>query len=187
MPHELKVLNLDAATYECTFGRGCDGVCCRQGRPSIEADEIERIESNLDRFLPHMRPAAAALVQREGIVSRRRRYGLPMMRVIDGWCIFFERGCVLHRVGEAEWDRFKYKPSACALFPLAGTKDGEWYVRQHGYRHELWDLFCLDPANSHVPAAQSLKDEIALAAHFAAQNSQETAAAPAIKPVRSRS
>jgi hypothetical protein len=162
----LPVLNLAGATYECIYGRGCDGICCRQGRPGLYPEDREQIEKNLGKFLPLMRPAARALVEASGCASRRRRHGLPMLRVAGGWCVFFNQGCVLHKVGAAEGDKLRYKPAACALFPLARTEAGEWYVRQWGVQEEKWDLFCLDPGASRVPAAESLREEIRLAQRF---------------------
>ena len=97
-------------------------------------------------------------------LSRRRKHGLPMLRVVDGWCIFFNEGCVLHKLGAAEGDKFRYKPAPCSLFPLEQDAQDRWYVRQHGYKGEQWDLFCLAPAQSQTPAAKSLEEELAFAA-----------------------
>jgi hypothetical protein len=166
MPHDLPVLNLHTATYECTFGRGCDGVCCREGRPLVYADEVARIQENLPKFLPLMRPEASRTAIRRGFVSGRRRFGEPLMRVTGGWCIFFNRGCVLHQVGVAEGDKFRYKPCVCSLFPIQQDDHDQWYVRQKGFKRERWELFCLDPANSSKPAAESLQEELALAKRF---------------------
>lgn len=131
------------------------------------ADEIERIAGNLDRFLPLMRRQARVMAERHGfLVPVRRRIGQRIMRVHQGWCIFFNQGCVLHRVGADEGDPYRYKPSLCSLFPLQQDSDDQWYVRQKGYKQESWDLFCLDPATSTVPASTSLKAEIALAKKF---------------------
>jgi len=91
-----------------------------------------------------------------------------MVRVSGGWCVFFNQGCVLHKVGAADGDPFRYKPTQCALFPLEPDADG-WYVRQWGYRDEKWDLFCLNPAASPRPAVESLAGELALAATVAAE------------------
>jgi hypothetical protein len=66
----------------------------------------------------------------------------------------------------AEGDQFRYKPRICALFPLNGDKQDRWYVRQKGFKKEKWDLFCLDPSASSVPASASLQEEIALARRF---------------------
>src|SRR5436853_594404 len=76
-----------------------------------------------------------------GLLSDRRQDCLPMLRVVAGWCLFFNQGCVFHKVGAAEGESYKYKPSACALFPIAKDEKGRWYVRQHGYKGEAWDLF----------------------------------------------
>jgi len=158
----LTQLNGDSARFECTFGRGCDGVCCRNGRPPVYADEIERIDANLPRILPLLRPEARAMVEAGGYLSRRRKAGQPMARVVDRWCVFFNEGCVLHRLGAAEGAAFRYKPGVCAMFPLAKDQRDRWYVRQRNYKAEKWDLMCLDPTASSLPATESLREETAL-------------------------
>jgi len=179
MSLELPVVNLDSATYECTFGRGCDGVCCREGKPLVYADEIARISENLPKFLPRMRPQAAQVAERRGFLSGRKRLGEELMRTTDHWCIFFNQGCVLHQVGAEEGDKYRYKPAVCSLFPLQQDEHDRWYVRQKGYNRERWDLFCLDPQNSSKPATESLQEELALAAHY----DQEARAAAAQTPL----
>jgi hypothetical protein len=164
----LPVLNLAEVTFECTYGRGCDGICCQNGRPPVKPEEAARLDANLEKFLPHLRPEARRVLERDGYVSGRRKAGSPMLRVVGGWCIFFHQGCVLHKVGAAEGDKFRYKPAPCSLFPLEHDDRGHWYVRQHGYKGEQWDLFCLAPGLSAVPAAESLGEEIALAERLAA-------------------
>jgi Fe-S-cluster containining protein len=161
----LAVANAEAATFDCSFGRGCEGICCKNGRPSVGPDEVARIADNLPKFLPHLRPDARKLVEAEGFLSKRTKLGRPMVRVSESWCVFFNKGCVLHKVGAEDGDSFQYKPVQCSLFPLEkDAKDGDWYVRQWGYRGEDWDLFCLNPANSPREASESMAGEIALAA-----------------------
>lgn len=175
MRSSLPVVNLSEAKFECIFGRGCDGICCQNGRPPVYPDEVERLDANLDRFLPHLRPEARQLVERQGYLSNRRKLDLPMLRVSDGWCVFFNQGCVLHKVGAAEGDIFRYKPAACALFPLARNARDEWYVRQHGYENEEWNLFCLAPQATAKPSAESLQEEIRLAERYTAEQEAEQA------------
>ena len=98
------------------------------------------------------------VVEKSGfLVPLRRRLKQRMMRVSSGWCVFFNRGCVLHQVGESEGDKYRYKPSLCALFPIQQDKHDRWYIRQKGFKREKWELFCLDPANATTPAAESLR------------------------------
>jgi hypothetical protein len=130
MAQSLPVVNLKEAKFECIYGRGCDGICCQNGRPGVDPEEVERIELNLEKFLPHLRPEARELIEEDGFLSRRRKDGLPMLRVIGGWCVFFHQGCVLHKVGTEEGDKYQYKPAQCALFPLAKDAQGRWFVRQ---------------------------------------------------------
>ncbi len=166
MSGSLPVINLAEAKFECVYGRGCDGLCCQNGRPGVYPEERQCLDEHLGKFLPELTPEARAVVEKDGFVSERRKGGLPMLRVVNGWCVFFNRGCVLHKVGAAEGDKYRYKPASCALFPLAKTDKDEWYVRQRGVEDEDWDLFCLDPKASPLPAAESLKEEIALAKKF---------------------
>lgn len=129
----------------------------------IYPEEAALLDSKLPEILPLLRPAARSVVESHGYVSRRRKCGHPMVRVSEGWCVFFNEGCVLHRIGVADGDRFRYKPSACSLFPLAKDEHDRWYVRQKGYKGEIWDLPCLAPPASAPPAAQSLASEIEFA------------------------
>jgi hypothetical protein len=175
MAGSLPVLNLSEAKFECIYGRGCEGICCQNGRPGVYPEESSRIDDNLEKFMPHLRPEARALVEREGYLSRRTKGGLPMLRVIDGWCVFFHQGCVLHKVGAEEGDKYRYKPAPCALFPLARDEQDRWYVRQWGYKSEEWDVFCLNPAASPQPASESLRDEVELARAFTEQEQSEPA------------
>ena len=166
----LTVINLEEARFECVFGRGCEGVCCRNSRPPVYPDEVEAIEAGLDKLLPRLRPEARAVVEKHGFLSGRRKEGLPMLRVVDSWCVFFNQGCVLHRLGVEEGDKHRYKPAVCALFPLAKNDNDEWFVRQAGQPGEKWDLPCLNPGASTVPASESLKEEMQLALKYEAES-----------------
>ena len=159
----LVVTNAATATFDCVFGRGCDGICCQNGRPSVGRAEQAAIRKVLTRVLPHLRPEARKLVKAEGFLSRRKKLGQPMLRVVGGWCVMFNGGCVLHKVGAEDGDAYQYKPTQCALFPLEKGEQG-WYVRQWGYDGEQWDLFCLNPKESKRPAVEGLDGELALAA-----------------------
>jgi Fe-S-cluster containining protein len=182
----LPVVNLEQATFECTFGRGCEGLCCKNGRPGLRDEEIEIITNNLKKFLPLLRPEARKVVEESGFLTRRYRSGLPMIGVVKEWCLFFNEGCVFHKVGAEEGDAYKYKPIQCALFPLLPEDDGTWIVRQHGYRGEPWDIFCLAPDNSRVPASESLKDEMALAIRWLNAQERKRTRKPKRKPITSK-
>ena len=158
----LPVLNLAETTYECIYGRGCDGICCQNGRPPVSPEEKARIDAHLPRFLAELTAKQRRAIEKGGYLSQRIKSGKPMLRVLDGWCIFFNQGCVLHKIGMMEGDSFKYKPVVCVVFPLDVDTKGRWYVRQWGVDREEWDLFCLNPRASPMPAAESLKVELAL-------------------------
>lgn len=160
----IPLLNGDTATFDCSFGRGCEGLCCKNGRPGLGEEEQKKIQDNMHKVMPHLKPKVQELVEKSGIVTNRIRNGLPLAPVVDGWCIFFNEGCVLHKVGASEGDFLKYKPQQCAIFPLLWDDHGHWYVRQWKYKGEEWnDLFCLNPKNTTIKAVDSLQPELNLA------------------------
>jgi len=132
----------------------------------IYPNESVVLDARLTDILPRLRPAARDLVRNRGFLSRRRKRGLPMARVSKGWCVFFNSGCVLHKIGAEQGDPFRFKPAACSLFPLSKDEHDRWYIRQKGYQGEIWDLPCLDAAISRTPAVESLTAEIRLAESF---------------------
>jgi hypothetical protein len=175
MVGSLPVLNLQEAKFECIYGRGCDGICCQTGRPPVYPEERERIDANLDRILPELRPEARKTIEQKGYLSERARGGLPLMRIQGGWCVFFNQGCVLHKIGAMEGDKYYYKPVACSLFPVSKDGRDRWYIRQKGYKSEGWNLFCLDPQTSPMPAAASLTEELGLAEKIQQEQDAEKA------------
>jgi len=184
MATSLPLVNGETATFECTFGRGCEGICCQNGRPCTETEERQEIEDNLDKFLPHMRPEAVRLVRTQGIASNRVKKGGKMLRVVGGWCVFFNKGCVLHKVGATEGDSYKYKPYVCSVFPLhRSTGDKDYYVRQWGYEGEVWDLFCLNPQATTKKAVDTLTDEIGIVTRYLESTGEIAPEALATEPV----
>lgn len=156
---EVVIENLETARFDCVFPT-CGGVCCANGRPPIEEKEHARILENLPKFLPHMRPEARAKVEKEGFVTKRKKEGLFALGVSKGWCVFANEGCVLHKVGATEGDRWKYKPWRCIAFPLERSDAGKWHVRQWKLKGEVWDLFCLNPKESPKKPTESIAGEI---------------------------
>jgi hypothetical protein len=165
-PNPLVVLNGDSAQFECTFGRGCEGVCCRDGRPAISGHDARQIDATFPDVLALLRKEACRVLKKRGYLHQRGNHGHGTLRVVRGWCIFFNKGCALQRIGEARGSKFAYQPLICAVFPLARSRDGSWYVRQKGNEGETWDLFCLAPGAETPRALETLKEEIALAARI---------------------
>jgi Fe-S-cluster containining protein len=163
MTTPLPIVNLATATFECIYGRGCDGICCQEGEPPVPPEEVAIIKAALPRIMPLLRSEAAASIAVNGFLGELHENGLPKLAVNEGWCVFFNRGCVLHKLGASEGSTYRYKPSICAQFPLEKNDQGQWYVRQWGYEDEQWDLFCLNPKHSAKPAAETLQAEIEIA------------------------
>lgn len=177
----LPVVNAETATFDCIFGRGCEGICCKDGRPCTYDDERQRINDHLEKFLPEMRPEAAAVARRDGVATNRVKFGGKTLRVVGGWCIFFNKGCVLHTVGQREGDAFKYKPYVCAVFPIepySEKPDTHVKIRQWGFDGEKWDLFCLNPKATEKKATETLQSELALVARHLDARPVEPAVAP---------
>jgi hypothetical protein len=156
----LSVLNGDAARFECVYPT-CGGACCKESRPPVDPGEAARIEAHLAKFVPLMRDRARRLVETKGFRTKRSKEGRPMLAIVDRYCVFYNEGCVLHKVGASEGDKNRYKPGTCITFPMDATDDGRWYVRQWGTEGEAWDLACLDPKASDKVAEASLSEEIA--------------------------
>jgi Fe-S-cluster containining protein len=154
------VTNLATATFDCSYGRGCDGICCKNSEPPVTPAEQRLLTEKMPLILPHLRPEARADLERNGFTGELHADGNPKLTLVNQWCVFFNSGCVLHKLGAAAGDAFALKPSACSMFPLEQNAHGEWYVRQWGVNDEEWDLFCLNPANSTRPAAESLGQEV---------------------------
>ena len=157
----LTVVNAATATFDCSFGRGCEGLCCKQGEPSVSAAEQATIETVLPRLREHLRPAALKMIDEAGWLSGEIKLGQPMIRTEGEWCVFFNAGCTLHKLGMLDGDFAQYKPTQCVLFPLEPNGDGTWYVRQWHENDEQWnDLFCLNPANTPLKAVETLAPEL---------------------------
>ena len=68
-------------TWNIQNGRGCDGVCCREGEPPVYPEEVAEIGPALPRLLPLLRPAARAVVAADGFLGGLHPLGLPKLRV----------------------------------------------------------------------------------------------------------
>ncbi len=169
MATSLPVVNLSEATFECIYGRGCDGLCCQNGRPGVYPEEVQRLDANLSKFLPELRPEARQTHRIERLpeqppqgrpadAARRRR----LVRLLS-------QGLRAAQGRRRRGRQVPLQARACALFPLAKNDAGEWYVRQWGVEGEEWDIFCLNPQASPRPAAESLQEEIRLAEQYTAE------------------
>lgn len=168
-PKPPEIENLATARFRCVFPV-CGGICCRNGRPTVEDAERARLDANLKKLLPHLRPGAQTHIAKHGWLTNRVKGGLRTVAVEGGWCVFENGGCALQKAGMAEGEPWKYKPSACIRFPLEQpARGGRWYVRQWGHRGEAWDLFCLNPEEDPTLAAESLRAEIGYVAKMAAE------------------
>lgn len=173
----LVLANAATARFECTYGRGCEGVCCSNSTPPVDSDKQALINGILPKVLPLLRPGARSLIEAKGYIDPEEVHeGNPSIRVESDWCVFFNKGCVLHQLGMEQGDSTLYKPVACYLFPIDRDSSGQWYVRQHGVDDEQWtELFCLAGTPDLPLAVETLGFEMEMAAREdAKQTAQET-------------
>jgi hypothetical protein len=177
----LQLANAATARFECTYGRGCEGVCCSNSTPPVDPDKQSLINGILPRVLPLLRPGARAMIEEVGYIDPDEVHeGNPSIRVESDWCVFFNKGCVLHQLGVEQGDSTLYKPVACYLFPIDRDSHGRWYVRQHGVDEEQWtELFCLAGTPDLPLAVDTLGFEMEMAAREdARQRVQEAEKGP---------
>jgi Fe-S-cluster containining protein len=160
-PPLIQIENAHAARFRCVFPV-CGGLCCKTGRPSVTPDDVERIRRDYDKFVPLMRPDVRRFLKRHPWLSSRKKDRNRTLSVAGGWCVFYNDGCILQKVGMDEGEPWRYKPDVCVRFPIepVRNREGHYYVRQWEYRGEGWDLFCLNPAEDPTPVTESLKAEI---------------------------
>ena len=91
MDHGLPILNAATATFECTYGRGCEGVCCQEAVRRSNRKNGSESTLILPRLLPLLRPEAQSVVRKRGYLSSRQRFGHPIARNAAGWCVFFNQ------------------------------------------------------------------------------------------------
>lgn len=140
------IQNISHARFRCNFPN-CGGICCQNGRPGLDPEEIDRISANIEKFIPFLRPAAIRHLRSGSYLSNRRKEGRKTIAVVNGWCVFANQGCILQKLGEQEGEKWKYKPHLCVLFPISHDKGSAgWYIRQKGYRGERWELQCIENA-----------------------------------------
>jgi len=121
--------------WTCIFGRGCggisehmpDGGCCTLGAHFSDKDDRKRVEGWADRLTPadwqfH------DLAGRKGIVMKDAE-GSKQTRVVDGACVFLNRGdfdgptgCALHALALREGiSPVQTKPDVCWQLPIRRT------------------------------------------------------------------
>ena len=155
----LVVTNAATANFKCVFPT-CGGTCCRQSRPPVEPGEAKMIAKILPRVIDQLRPGARKAVEKRGFLTKRIKNKRQMLSIHDEYCVFYNQGCVLYRLGALEGDTTKYKPWVCTAFPLDTDAKGNWEVRQWGNKGEAWDLFCLNPKEQTKKAVKTLGLEL---------------------------
>ena len=162
----LPIVNLDEARFECTFGRGCDGVCCKEGRPLVYPDEVGRIAEALEKLQVEAPPRGPGGRGEEGVPQRPASPGPPRPAQRRRLVPVLPRGMPPAPTRAGGRGQVPVQAGRLLLFPIQQDEHDRWYIRQRGFHRETWDLFCLDPRIHPRPAAETLVEEIALAKRF---------------------
>ena len=81
-PKPPEIENLATARFRCVFPV-CGGICCRNGRPTVEDAERARLDANLEKLLPHLRPGAQTHIAKHGWLTNRVKGGLREGEQLD--------------------------------------------------------------------------------------------------------
>jgi hypothetical protein len=194
-PHEHYVFDVSflLSSYTCIYGQGCPGIgaepdpvraCCTLGAHYIDEEDRANVEAMVDvlgpEYLEHHASAS------RGGVSRRTAEGDVRTRIVDGACIFQNRGgwkrgpgCALHQYAIEQGEHhMTYKPEVCWLVPLRRevlegvADDGEAMVTTtiSSYDRGAWGpggadfgWWCTDSTEAYVgttPVYQSMRAEL---------------------------
>ena len=176
--------------WECIFGRGCQGVltgpapelvqgCCSYGAHFTDADDVARVEREAAALTPDVWQFHSR--GRKG-VTRTKKDGTVVSRMVDGACIFLNRpgfpngpGCALHQAALATGRRpMDLKPEVCWQVPIRRedhrTEDGhvistvgQWDRRHWGGGGEDFAWWCTEAPEAFVgtrPVYQEMADEL---------------------------
>lgn len=124
-----------ASSWECIFGRGCQGVltgpapelvqgCCSYGAHFTGDDDVARVEAAAAELTAEQWQFRSKGLGR-GVVKRNRQ-GETVTRLVEDACVFLNRpgwpggaGCALHRAAlERGSEPLTLKPDVCWQLPL---------------------------------------------------------------------
>jgi len=144
----------------------CKGACCIEGNGGapVTKEEVNIIESNLDKVLPYMRPEGIAAIEAQGIVYEDEDFE-PATTLVNGKeCafVYFDKSntakCAIekaHREGQIDF----IKPISCHLYPIRTKQFNEYTA----LNYEKWDICepaCACGEKLDVPVYKFLKEPL---------------------------
>lgn len=151
--------------FVCDLAK-CKGACCVEGDAGapLTPDEVTKLESNLDKIVPYMRPEGMQAVEFEG-VSYLDSENEPVTMLVKGKeCafVYFDKNqtalCAIesaYRAGQIE----NIKPISCSLYPIRVKQYQDFKALQF----DEWSICasaCECGSQLNIPVYQFLKDPI---------------------------
>ena len=145
----------------------CKGACCIEGESGapIEADELLRIEENLEAVKPFMRSEGLKAIEASGpyVVDEDGEFVTSLVSK-HGACVFVtfdEKGiakCALEQAYNAGATNWK-KPISCHLYPVRLAQLTE-YVAVNYHRWQVCEPACACGSALKVPVYRFLKEPL---------------------------
>ena len=145
----------------------CKGACCIEGESGapLEADELLRIDENIDAVLPFMRPEGILAMAEKGpyVVDYDGEFVTSLVGD-HGECVFvnFDQNgvakCALEQAYNAGATNWK-KPISCHLYPVRLANLPE-YVAVNYHRWQVCEPACVCGKALKVPVYRFLKEPL---------------------------
>ena len=145
----------------------CKGACCIEGESGapLEADELLRIEENLEAVKPFMRSEGLKAIEASGpyVVDEDGEFVTSLVSK-HGACVFVtfdEKGiakCALEQAYNAGATNWK-KPISCHLYPVRLAQLTE-YVAVNYHRWQVCEPACACGSELKVPVYRFLKEPL---------------------------
>lgn len=146
--------------------KSCKGACCVEGDAGapLEAEEIEKINENLDEILPFLSGKGRESIAKQGVYTKDMDGDLvtPLNRGKEcSFTIFDENGiakCGIETAFRAGRSKFK-KPISCHLYPIRITKLDDFLALNY-HRWHICEAACQCGSELGVKVYQFLKEPL---------------------------
>lgn len=144
----------------------CKGACCIEGDAGapLNYEEVDRLEQELDKYLPYMRQEGIDIVKKSGVFYLDPE-GEPVTTLVNNaecaFVYFDEQGitkCAIEKAYLEGKTDFK-KPISCHLYPIR-VKQFEDFEALNYDEWEICDPACKLGESLNVPVYQFLKEPI---------------------------
>lgn len=151
--------------FVCDLG-ACKGACCVEGDAGapLEAEEIDKLEEELDEIMPFLTDKGKAVIRQEGVfeVDQDGDFVTPLVNHREcAFATFDKKGiakCGIEEAQRAGKTSFK-KPISCHLYPIRVHK-GKYHEALNYHRWPICTPACECGSKLKVKVFRFLKDAI---------------------------